>query len=66
VVDPSAKPTDVTVPPVEAIVILDPEGVIVIPEPATRVMAPVNAFRLVTPEELPVGCGGQLNEDILI
>ena len=53
------NPTDVTVPPeeVEAIVILDPEGVIVIPVPATKVRAPTSPLRLVTPPAPPPDTG---------
>jgi hypothetical protein len=47
---PPATATEVTVPepPVDAIVMFEPEGVIEIPEPATKVRAPVSPLREVT------------------
>jgi hypothetical protein len=51
-VDPSASPTEVTVPlpvPVAVIVILDPLGVMVIPVPPIKFKSPVKLLRLVTP-----------------
>jgi hypothetical protein len=52
-IEGAASPTLVTVPPVEEIVMVLPEGVIVIPVPATSVNAPVKPLRLVTPPPPP-------------